>query len=402
MQDKKSSISNFKRFWLPLFLFVVAIIIFYKVVDRLPQVFSTILDLLGVISPFIAGLVIAFILYKPAYALETLIIKSKKKFLRKHARGMSVLGCYLGFFLLLAGMLYLILPRIFESVLNLVQDVPKYYDSAVNKLKNMAGPEGKLFGIKVDDMLKKININSILSFFDLNAKSIGKYATGILGATTAIVDVFMAFVVSVYVLLDRAKLAKSFIRIISLIVPRERVNKYKGLTIRVTGIFYRYIYSQLLDCVIVSILLLIVFSIIGIPYALLLAIFMGLCNMIPYFGSIIGGMIVVLMTLVSSGDILKALISLVCIIVIQQLDANIIQPRIISESVGLRPIYVLLAIMIGSGLFGFMGILISVPVMAVIRMIIGDYMQNLDGEDTPLVRKQREFAAEKTGKQKNE
>ena len=121
--------------------------------------------------------------------------------------------------------------------------------------------------------------------------------------------------------------------------------------------------------------------------------------MIPYFGSIIGGVGVVLMTLVSSGDLLKAIIAMVGIIVIQQIDANIIQPRIISESVGLRPIYVLLAIMIGSGLFGFLGILISVPVMAVIRMIIGDYMKNLGGRDTPLVEKQRELAAEKAEKE---
>jgi len=74
------------------------------------------------------------------------------------------------------------------------------------------------------------------------------------------------------------------------------------------------------------------------------------------------------------------------------LDANLIQPRIIAESVGLRPIYVLLAIMIGSGLFGFLGILISVPVMAVIRMVLVDYIKSLGGKDTPLVEKQRELS----------
>jgi len=100
----------------------------------------------------------------------------------------------------------------------------------------------------------------------------------------------------------------------------------------------------------------------------------------------------VLVTIISSGDILKAVIALVCIIVVQQLDANLIQPRIVAESVGLRPIYVLLAIMIGSGLFGFVGILISVPVMAVIRMLIVEYIKSLGGKDTPLVEKQRELA----------
>ena len=180
--------------------------------------------------------------------------------------------------------------------------------------------------------------------------------------------------------------------LLGMIIPKERINRLGGVTVRSAHIFYSYIYSQLIDSAIVSVLMTIVFVIIGLPYALLLGILMGLCNIIPYFGSIIGGVGVVLVTLISSGDILKAVIASICIIVVQQLDANLIQPRIVAESVGLKPIYVLLAIMIGSGLFGFVGILISVPVMAVIRMLIVEYIKSLGGKDTPLVEKQRELS----------
>jgi len=390
MQKKKSSVSNFRKIWLPLFLFVVAVIIFYKVVDRLPQVFATIFDVISVVSPFIGGLVIAFILYKPAYALESLCVKSNNTFLKKHARGLSVLSCYLALILILAVILYLLLPRIFGSAMNLVKELPSYYESAVDYIKNLIGSDGKLFGFDVEGFLNNLSINDVLAFFDLS--SVGKYAGEILGATGAIVDVVMAFVVSVYVLLGRKELLKVLKKLLSMVIPKERVTKLEVLTLRISGIFYSYIYSQLLDAVIVCILLLIVFSIIGVPYALLLAILMGLCNIIPYFGSIIGGVGVVLVTLISTGDIIKSVIALVCIIVVQQLDANLIQPRIIAESVGLRPIYVLLAIMIGSGLFGFLGILISVPVMAVIRMVLVDYIKSLGGKDTPLVEKQRELS----------
>lgn len=393
MQKKKSSVSNFRKIWLPLFLFVVAIITFYKVVDDLPKVFAAILNVISVISPFIGGIVIAFILYKPAYALERLCLKSNKSFLKNNARGISVLACYLALILLLAVILYLFLPRFFNSVMELVQDLPGYFNSAVAYISGLIGPDGKIFGIDVSGILSSINVNDILSFFDLNA--VGKYAGEILGATGAIVDVFMAFVVSVYVLLGRNHLIKVFKKLLSLVIPRERISKFKGLSVRISEIFYNYIYSQLIDCAIVCVLLTIVFYIIGLPYALLLGILMGLCNIIPYFGSIIGGIGVVLITLISSGDILKAVIALALIIVVQQVDANLIQPRIVAESVGLRPLYVLLAIMIGSGLFGFVGIIIGVPVMAVIRMIIVDYIKRLGGKDTPLVEKQRELAAEK-------
>jgi predicted PurR-regulated permease PerM len=393
MPNKKNSGLSFKNFWLPMFLFVVAVIIFYKVVDRLPQVFATIFNVVSVISPFIGGLVIAFILYKPAYALESACLKSKKLFLKKHSRGISVLTCYSALLLILAVALYLLLPRIFESTVNLVQNLPAYYNSAVEYVKNVVGSDGKILGFDVNGFLNGLSINSILGYFDLN--SVSKYAGEIASATGKVIDVVMAFVVSVYVLVGRNHLVKVFAKLLSLVIPSQKVTKIKKLSIRISEIFYSYIYSQLVDCVIVAALLLILFSIIGIPYALLLAILMGLCNLIPYFGSIIGGVGVVLVTLVSSGDILKATIALALIIVVQQIDANLIQPRIVAQSVGLRPIYVLLAIMIGSGLFGFVGILISVPVMAVIRMIIIDYMKGLGGKDTLLVEKQKEFATEK-------
>lgn len=397
MPNKKGNVLSFKKFWLPLFLFAVAVIIFYKVVDRLPQIFSTIFDFLSVLSPLIGGIVIAFVLYKPAHALESVCLKSKKLFFKKHARGISVLICYSALVLILAVMLYLLLPRIFESTVNLVQNLPAYYNSAVEYIKNAVGPREKILGVDINALLGSFSIKSVLSFFDLS--SVGKYAGEIAKVSGKVINVFMAFVVSVYVLLGRNHLVKVFAKLLSLVIPKEKVIKIKKFTIRATAIFYSYIYSQLVDCVIVSVMLIIVFSIIGLPYALLLAILMGLCNLIPYFGSIIGGVGVVLVTLVSTGDILKAVIALLTIIVVQQLDANIIQPRIVANSVGLKPLYVLIAIMIGSGLFGFVGILISVPVMAVLRMIIVDYMKSLGGKDTFLVEKQKELATEKSNQE---
>ena len=99
----------------------------------------------------------------------------------------------------------------------------------------------------------------------------------------------------------------------------------------------------------------------------------GLMNMIPYFGAIIGGAICVLVTLLS-GDWIRAIIVGLSILAIQQLDGNVLQPRIVSQSVGVRPIYVLLAITVGGGLFGFWGIFLAVPAMAIIQMLVVDYI----------------------------
>ena len=314
MDKNKKGGSNFKKFWLPLFLFAVAIIIFYKVVDRLPQVFSAVLDVIGVISPFIGGLIIAFVLYKPVFKFEKLLLKSKKTFLKNHARGISVLGRYCSLILILTLILYLLLPRIFSSAMSLVQNLPTYYNSAVEYVKTLSGEDGKIFGFDVNKILSSLSVSNILSYFDLSA--IGKYAGEIFSATGTVIDVFMAFVVSVYVLLGRNHLIKVARKILSMVLTKEKVQKLGRYSIRISDIFYSYIYSQLIDAVIVCILCFIIFSIIGVPYGLLLAILMGLCNMIPYFGAIIGGGVTVIVTIITSGNFLKAIIVLACIIVV--------------------------------------------------------------------------------------
>ena len=391
MTPKKNG-SNLKRFWIPLFIFVVAVICFYKVVDHLPDVFAGILEFIGILSPFIGGLVIAFILYKPAFALESMLLKTKKAFLKNHARGISVITCYVSLAVILAIVLYLLIPRIFSSAMTLFENLPTYYNSAIAYIKDLAGDDGKIFGFALSDITANLTVSKILTFFDFS--SVGKYLGSLIGATGTVIDVLLSFVVSVYVLLGRSHLAEVTGKLARMVLPKERVRKIHHYMVRISSIFYNYIYSQLIDAVIVCVLCLIVFSIIGVPYALLLAILLGLCNVIPYFGAIIGGGAVVLVTLISTGNFITAIIALASILVIQQIDANIIQPRIVAESVGLKPLYVLLAIMIGGGLFGFVGILVSVPVMAVIKMIIVDYIKNLNGKDTPLVQKQKELASE--------
>jgi len=108
-----------------------------------------------------------------------------------------------------------------------------------------------------------------------------------------------------------------------------------------------------------------------VPYAVLLGLLLGLLNMIPYFGAIIGGIGVVLVTLLAK-NLYAAIGVAIFIVVVQQIDANIIQPRVVGGSVGLRPIYVLLAITLFGGLFGFWGIFLGVPLMAVVQMFVKD------------------------------
>ncbi len=400
MENKKGKF-NFKNFWFPLFIFAVAVICFYKIVDMLPDIFKGFLDFTAILTPFIVGIVIAFLLYRPVKKLEGLIGKSNKKFFKSHARGFSVLICYVVLIIAIATVLYLILPRIFASIVNLVNGLPEYYASAIKYIEELAGSDKKIMGFDVTEITKKINIGSLFSF--LNFETITKYAQSVFKATGAIVDFSMSLVVSVYVLLSSDHLIRVVYKLLTLLFPKKKLADFYDFLTRTCEIFYNYVYSQLLDALVVTALCFVTFSIIRVPYALLFAVIMGLSNLIPYFGALIGGFSVVLVNLITTGSILKSIIVLICVIASQQLDANVIQPKIVADSVGLRPIYVLLAITVGGGLFGFVGILIGVPVLAVIRMIVLNYIQRLGNDDTMIVKKQTELSAsQKEEKEKKE
>ncbi|MDD4699731.1 MAG: AI-2E family transporter [Oscillospiraceae bacterium] len=355
--------------WLPAFVFVAAVILFNNALNMIPEFATAIAKMLDILSPFIWGFVIAFILYIPAGKFEHFLLKNRYSFLSKHARAFAVLVTYLAFISIVGLAIAFIVPKIAASVVDLVNQVPAYYDSLLEFLEQYLDADGKLFGFDVIAMKDMITPSKILSFFDFT--SISKYAQGVYKFGGALIDVFLAFVISVYMLLGRDYLIRTCGVVLSLAIPKKVLKTCYSYIKRMSDIFYSYIYSQLLDCLIVGILLSIVFAFLGLKYAFLLAMLIGVCNLIPYFGATISGAVVALLTLLSS-NWLTAVLTLASIIIIQQIDANILQPKIVGTTVGIRPIYVLLAITVGGGLFGFVGILIGVPIIATIRMIIID------------------------------
>lgn len=386
MNGKNNAKYGVKQFWLPLFLFAAAVIVFYKVLDALSDVVTGVGTVLSILTPFIIALIFSLILYKPVDNLEKFFQKRKKPFFQKHALGLGVLISYIAFILILAAILYLIIPKMVTSVTSLVSNIPYYYDSVLSYLKSIADAQGRVLGIDIANISKSITLESILSYFSF--ERLTGYLSGITKATGFAVNISMAFVVSIYMLLGRRHLIQTAGKVFGLFIPRKRMNRLYHYLARSCEIFCSYLYSQFLDGMVVAVLCFIIFSVARIPYALLLAIVMGICNLIPYFGAIIGGFTVVAVTLISTGNIIHSVIALACVVGVQQLDANVLQPRIVSQSVGLRPIYVLFAITVGNGLFGFVGILLGVPAFAVLRMLVVDYISSLDGEPTPLVKKQ--------------
>lgn len=373
---------NQKHFskWLYYFTLGLALIIVYKAVDTLGIAFSAIGNFVSIITPFIIACFLAYLLYKPSRAIEESFKNSKLKFLKKHRRGFSVLTVYFIVFIVLFIIINFIRPALADSIKELALNIPNYYNSAIEFLKNL--PENSIWSqLNVAGLvegLESFNISdTIVSWVDL--QNISKYIKGIVGATGIVFDIFVVIVVSIYILLERSDIKSFMQNLLKALLTEKQNKKICEVYENSNFIFYNYITSQILDGFIVGIIASIIMSIMKIKYAVLLGFMIGVFNVIPYFGAIIAIILAALITIFTNG-FATAFWMTVVIIVVQQIDANIINPRILGNSLKISPILVIFATTIGGAYFGIVGMFLGVPVSALIKIFVLQFIKNRSEE----------------------
>lgn len=356
--------------WLYWFIFAVAVIAVYKTLDSFGEILDFINKFFGIIAPFLAGGLIAYLFYIPVRNIESWIRKSKVKIIAKKARTLSILIVYLIALLLIILIVNVILPVVLNSVVDLAGNLQGYYATAVDKLNSL--PEnsplrGDVLTGAVDS-LKNIDLTQYI-----NASDISNYAKGVFSVATTIFDIFVALVVSIYLLSERKEII-NFIKKAGSAMLKEKTFKNLGKYFDSTNnIFVKFLASQLLDAVVVGILITIAFSIMGVKYAILLGFIIGLFNMIPYFGAIIGIAVSSLITIISGG-LGQTIWMIIVSVVIQQIDANIINPKILGSSLKISPILIIAAVTIGGAYFGIVGMFLAVPIVAALKIAVMDYL----------------------------
>lgn len=368
MNEVKKNMSK----WMYWFLLGLAIIVVYKVLDNFSAIGQTIGNFFNVITPFLSGLLLAYLLYIPASRIEKTFKRSKV--FKKRARGISVILTYILAILLIILVINVILPVITDSIIELVGNFQGYWNSAIERL-NALPEDSFLKSDVVTGAVKNVGqaIQGINLMEFINPDKITTYVKSVLGVATGIFDVFVTIVVSVYILLQRDSIGKFFEKLAIAMFDEKTCNKMEGYMDRTNNIFFKFISSQLLDAVIVGILVTIAMSIIGVKYAVLLGFMIGLFNIIPYFGAIIAVVICIIITIITGG-LSQALIMAVVVIILQQIDSNIINPKIIGNSLEISPLLVIFAVTVGGAYFGVLGMFLAVPVVAVLKILINDYL----------------------------
>ena len=357
--------------WLIIALVVVVV---YKMLDNFSNVQEWFGTFFRILKPFLAGLLISYILFMPCKKIENAISKSKWKFLKKRARGLSVILTYIIFVLIIIIIINCIFPVLKESVVELVGNIPGYYENIVNKYKEL--PEDSVLKNDIiKDKMTEISNIDIKQFLSINNEKIIEYVKNIINIFSGIFDVFVSIIVSVYILLQRTVIMRFLRRFARAIFKKntyEAVNKYFT---KANEVFFTFISSQLLDAVIVGILTTVAMLIIKVKYAPLIGFTIGLFNMIPYIGAIVAVGIGILITFITGG-LGKAIAMAVVVIILQQIDANIINPKIIGVSLEVSPLLVIFSVTVGGAYFGIMGMFLGVPIAVVIKTVLNDWIDN--------------------------
>ena len=365
-----NEVKNHWKKWLYWFLLGVAIIIVYKALDNFGNIMEVVNTFFTIIAPFFVGIFIAYLLYMPCKKIEKTYLKSKSKFLKKRARTLSIITVYIIVLLLIIILINFILPVVVESVTDLINNIQGYYEIAMQRYNEL--PEDSLLKSEMfNDLMENVKNLDIKQYIQLD--KILQYLGNAIDAVTSIFNVFVAVIVSIYVLAERSRILK-FLRDLASVTFKEKI--YKNIDKYFNNsneIFFKFIASQFIDAVIVGILVTIAMSIMGIKYAPLLGFMIGLFNMIPYIGAIIAVAIAALITLITGG-LSQTIWMFIIVIILQQIDANIINPHIVGQSLKISPLLVIFAVTVGGAYFGVIGMFLAVPVTAVIRILVVDYI----------------------------
>lgn len=354
--------------WIYWFLFAVAVIAVYKTLDNFNDILAFIKKFFGVLMPFFIGLLLAYLFYIPSKKLEKLY--SKAKILKRFSRKLSVFSVYIIAILCIILLFNVILPAISKSVTELTSNFPSYYESIKGYINEL--PDDSIINKdKIKQAISNIANIDFASYF--STEKIIEYIKGVVNVAQGIFSIFVTIIISIYILLQRDDIV-SFMKKLTRAFFKEETCKTLGKYFkRGNEVFFKFISSQLLDAIIIGIITSIAMLIMNVKYAVLLGFIIGLFNIIPYFGAIVGVGIAILVTLITGG-LSQAIWMAVIIIILQQIDANVINPKIVGDSLSLSPILVVFAVTVGGAYFNFLGMLLGVPIVAFIKIIICDYI----------------------------
>jgi predicted PurR-regulated permease PerM len=351
---------------IPFIQFVPIIIITFLLsriinnIENIGLVFDKVYSLLVF---FIWGFVIA-------YLLNPLMVYIEKNTKMKRIYSIGIIyTLFIGIMVLIAT---LVTPSLIKSVADLFNNIPNFVDKLYKWSTNL---------LSENQLLNKFNVASYIEkYLATFNKDVSTYFTpglqllidNLMGLSSLFIKLMTGIVISIYLLLDKESIIFNIKKLIYSFLSETASIKLVNFGKVVHTTFNHYFIGKIIDSIIFGSITFIGFMLLKIPYALPFSLFIGVTNMIPYFGSIIGMAPAVIITLFFSP--IKSLEIIIFVVCLSNIDGWFISPKIIGDKVGISPLLILLGLVLGGGLFGIVGMLIGVPIIALIKILLEDFM----------------------------
>ena len=354
-----------RRFYPGLFLTLGAVAVLCFLLLHAQGLYGWFSTVFGSLKPVFMGAAVAYVLVPLEKWIERLLRKGK---LKRFSRLIASLLTLLLAIVLVALFCAMVLPQLTESVSSLLADLPQMLSAQMEKLEAfLASDDEAAAGLL--EALESVETHVAEWVKDNLLTTVTSVAGTVKNIGSALINLIVALVVTVYLLLDRERYLAQCKKLFFAVSRNERFNQavLDGVH-QANRIFSGFISGKLLDSLIVGIICFVVMALLRMPYALLISVIVGITNVIPMFGPIIGAVPGVFLLLMVSP--MQALEFLIFVFILQQVDGNIIGPKILGDSTGLSALYVTVAILLFGKLWGFMGMLVGVPVFATLYYII--------------------------------
>ena len=358
----------------PMFSLMIVVafgILFYKFIQKFDLTAIEFSSLISVMSPFIIGLVLTFFLVPPVKFVERQF--SRFAFFKSHyplTNLLSILISYVVIFGIVIIVLVYVMPQVFAGLSTLLTLLIDALQSLYNNLEPLlADWDESSWSSLISGKALRESLGGILTSLTANLEGIAgtvfpKLYQTISSIAAGSLNTLVGLIVSIYLIADRKNVAYSGKRALYAFFKKERATQILNLAQEILTIFRRFFVGKIVDSLIIGILCYILMKILGLPYAELISVIVGITNVIPFFGPFIGAIPSILIILMSSP--MEALIFAILILALQQLDGNVIGPAILGNSLGLKPIWIVFSVTVGGGLFGLVGMIAGVPAFTVI------------------------------------
>ncbi|MVX66003.1 AI-2E family transporter [Clostridium chromiireducens] len=372
-----------------IYITITAVIIYiaFLFILNIGALFRTALNVgsysIDLIKPLLIGIVIAYLLYPITRTIENFLEKSKFVRIQNPStrRTLAIIFAYLlmiGIFLgLLFGIYFMIGGQLSNNttITNMAQHISLYLsnnsfstDSIRATLNNLNNP--------LIDGVKPYITDGLVNLQKYIENNLGNMTSYIMSIGSSVATFFIALIISIYLLKDSEYFMDLWNKLYYLVFRKSAIGSNITYIFRVIHeVFAKYLRGQLLEAFFVGVLSTIALSIVGINYAFVIGIIAGICNMIPYVGPIVGTILAAIMGLLS-GTPIKILYAVIAMLVVQQIDNNLLAPKIVGNSVGLHAVFTMLAILIGGNVGGLLGMLLAVPIAASFKVLFNNWYEN--------------------------